>query len=93
MDEHNAAVGGQIAAEQLAAISSERAQRLTRTLTDYYSAHGPENLENVAALVARVVGGPPSLVGGMMVGGILWTEEELFAKIEAKYGVKVERSE
>jgi len=30
------------------------------------------------------------LVGGMILGGILWTEAELFAKIEAKYGAKFE---
>jgi hypothetical protein len=78
--------------EELAAISSERAQRLTHTLTAYYTAHGPENLGNIPALVARVVGGPPSVVGGIVVGGMLWTEEDLFAKMEAKYGAKVELS-
>ncbi len=79
-------------AEQLAALSSERAQRLTHTLTAYYTAHGPENLGNIPALVARVVGGPHSTVGGMVVGGKWWSEEELFAKMEAKYGAKVELS-
>mmetsp|Transcript_45087 Transcript_45087/g.75228 ORF Transcript_45087/g.75228 Transcript_45087/m.75228 type:complete len:91 (+) Transcript_45087:131-403(+) len=89
MDAH---LGGQVAAEQRTAVDSQRTAALTRTLTAFYTAHGPENLGNVAVLVARVVGGAPSLVGGNMVGGILWTEEELFSKIEAKYGVKVERA-
>mmetsp|Transcript_19823 Transcript_19823/g.29134 ORF Transcript_19823/g.29134 Transcript_19823/m.29134 type:complete len:80 (+) Transcript_19823:2-241(+) len=71
-------------------IASERAQLLRSALTAYYTAHAPDNLDNVEALVSRVVGGPPSLVGGMILGGILWTEAELFAKIEAKYGAKFE---
>lgn len=41
-------------------------------------------------LVARVVGGPPSSVGGMVLGGVLWSEEELYAKVAAKYGGVVE---
>ena len=41
-------------------------------------------------LVARVVGGPPSNVGGVVVGGVLWTETELFAKLEAKYQAPVD---
>ena len=32
----------------------------------------------------------PSNVGGAMVGGVLWSERELFDKLEAKYGAKVE---
>ena len=40
-------------------------------------------------LVARVVGGPPTSVSGVSVGGSLWTMEELCAKVEAKYGAKL----
>jgi hypothetical protein len=77
-------------AEQEDPLHTPRAESLRRTLTAYYTTHGPENLPNVEALVGRVVGGPPSEVGGMVVGGVLWSEEELFEKIEAKYGVKVQ---
>jgi len=74
---------------QVAQMETSRAQRLHQTLTAYYTLHCPENLSNVEALVARVVGGPASSVGGVVVGGVLWTEAELYEKVEAKYGVPV----
>ena len=46
--------------------------------------------EKVDNLVARVVGGPPSMVGGVVLGGVLWAQEDvLFGKLEAKYGAAV----
>lgn len=70
-------------------MHSQRAEELRATLTAYYTTHAPEEVDKVENLVARVVGGPPSEVGGMVLGGVLWTEEELYAKVEAKYGVAV----
>lgn len=70
-------------------MASDRAQRILRTLTAYYTEHCPDRLDGVQAMVERVVGGPPSDIGGMVVGGVLWTEEELYAKIQAKYGKPV----
>ena len=76
---------------QLSALHSKRAITLRLTLTQYYSKHAPEEVAKVENLVARVVGGPPTEVGGgMVLGGIMWSEEELSEKIEAKYGAKVE---
>ena len=73
----------------LRALPSERLL-LRQTLGVYYKQHAPEEIGKVENLVARVVGGPPSEVGGMVVGGVLWEEEELFGKIESRYGAKVE---
>ena len=73
------------------AMRTGRANLLRRILTNYFSEHVPNGVHRVEDLVARVVGGPPTSVGGgPMVGGTLWTEQELFQKLEAKYGVKVE---
>ena len=58
-------------------------------LESYYKREAPENLDNLEAIVARVYGGPASNVGGMVIGGVWWTEKELFEKLEAKYGVPV----
>ncbi len=71
------------------AMQTREAIQLRQTLTAYYEQNAPDNLDNVEALVARVVGGPPSAVGGLGVGGVLWTKRELFDKIEAKYGPAV----
>jgi hypothetical protein len=82
-------------------MQSERAYHLRATLTSYYATHAPAELDErhaddrtrivkVENLVARVVGGPPSNVGGLVLGGVLWTEAELYAKVAAKYGVAVE---
>jgi len=71
-----------------AAMSSADAQRLRSILTEFYSTNAPDGIHKVEDLVARLVGGPPCEVGGVTVGGILWTEPELFAKLESKYGVK-----
>ena len=72
-------------------MQSGRAQLLRHVLRDYYRKVAPVAAEErVEDLVARVVGGPPSEVGGALVGGVLWSEAELFAKLEAKYGAKVE---
>ena len=71
-------------------MRTERAQQLRQVLRDYYTKHAPDNVDKADELVARVVGGPPTSVGGTVVGGILWTEEELFEKLEAKYGAKVD---
>eukprot|EP01051_Picozoa_sp_SAG22_P015674 SAG22_NODE_2083_length_3036_cov_7.310861_4_plen_102_part_00 len=72
------------------AMTTARAERLRATLTAYYATHNTEEISKVEALVARVVGGPPGEVGGMVIGGVLWSEDELFEKVEAKYGAKVE---
>ena len=49
------------------------------------------SLVQVEDLVARVVGGAPTVTeGGVTVGGVLWTEMELFGKLEAKYGARVD---
>ena len=71
-------------------MQSGRAQLLRHVLTNFYRKHAPADQGKVDDLVARVVGGPPSNVGGAVVGGILWSEAELFEKLEAKYGAKVE---
>ena len=75
--------------EQLSAMQSTRANSLRVTLAQYYSKHAPDEVAKVEGLVARVVGGPPTEVGGMVLGGVMWSEEELFDKIEAKYGAHV----
>ena len=74
---------------QRAAMESAEAQVLRTALCAFYTTHAPENLANVDDLVARVVGGPPTSVSGVSVGGSLWTMEELCAKVEAKYGAKL----
>ena len=71
-------------------MQSGRANLLRSLLTAYFSKHVPEGVHKVEDLVARVVGGPPTMAGGAMVGGAIWTEEELFGKLEAKYGVPVD---
>ena len=75
---------------QAAAMRSGRAMLLRHLLQCYFRANAPEALPKVENLVARVVGGAPSVVEGVGVGGVLWTEAELFRKLEAKYGAKVE---
>ena len=75
--------------EQIQIMSGIQAENLRNKLTQYYLIHCPNNLDNIEALVARVVGGPPSQIGDTMVGGILWSEEELLTKIAAKYGSPV----
>jgi hypothetical protein len=79
--------------KQESAMNSPAAHEIRSQLTAYYSIHAPANLENIDALVARVVGGPPSEVGGMMLGGVLWEKWELYAKIESKYGHPVVANE
>ena len=74
---------------QQAAMESAEAQVLRTALCAFYATHAPENLANVDDLVARVVGGPPTSVSGVSVGGSLWTVDELCAKVEAKYGAKL----
>ena len=76
-------------AEQVSAMQSMRANALRLTLTRYYTKHAPNELAKVENLVARVVGGPPTKVGGMVLGGVMWSEEELFEKVKAKYGAEV----
>ena len=71
-------------------MQSGRASLLRQILLNYFRQHAPEGLGKVEDLVARVVGGPPSSVGGVMVGGVLWSEQELFGKLEAKYKAKVD---
>ena len=74
-----------------AAMSGGRARLLRAILTSYFAKHAPEGVHKVESLVARVVGGPPTPVEGVgMVGGVLWSEPELFAKLEAKYGARVD---
>ena len=70
-------------------MQSVRADLLRKALLAFYTKQAPAEVEKVENIVARVVGGPPSSIGGMVVGGVLWDEEELFAKLEAKYGGKV----
>uniref|UniRef100_A0A7S3EVY2 Uncharacterized protein n=1 Tax=Haptolina ericina TaxID=156174 RepID=A0A7S3EVY2_9EUKA len=77
-------------AAQLKAIHSGRATLLRQILLAYFRRHFTAGLPKVEDLVARVVGGPPTFVEGVVVGGVLWTEQELFAKLEAKYGAKVD---
>jgi hypothetical protein len=68
-------------------MASPRADALRRALTDFYAAVAPhEGAAKVEYLVARVVGGPPSSVSGMVVGGVMWSEAELFEKLAVKYG-------
>jgi hypothetical protein len=73
-------------------MASPSAEALRRKLQTFYAKYAPDEAAKVENLVARVVGGPPSEVGGMLVGGVLWSEDELFEKLEAKYGDNVERS-
>ena len=71
-------------------MRSGRACLLRHILLAYFRAHAPEGVHKVENLVARVVGGPPSEVNGMVVGGVLWDEATLFGKLEAKYGARVD---
>lgn len=75
---------------RVSVMQSGRAQLLRHILSDFYRKHAPADEAKVDDLVARVVGGPPTNVGGAIVGGVLWSEAELFEKLEAKYGAKVE---
>jgi methylase of polypeptide subunit release factors len=86
-----AAAKAALAVAQRRAMQTPRAADLRATLQAYYAAHAPkEELAKVENLVARLVGGPPSEVGGMMLGGVLWPEEgQLYAKLQAKYGAPV----
>jgi hypothetical protein len=85
-----AAASAGAGAGTFAAMRSGRAQLLRHILHGYYSEHAPDGLHKVEDLVARVVGGPPTVAGdGSVVGGCLWTEHELFARLEEKYGAKV----
>ena len=79
----------ELKARQRAAMESAEAQWLRTALCAFYTTHAPNNIANVEELVARVVGGPPTSVSGVSVGGSLWTVEELCAKLEAKYGAKL----
>ena len=79
----------ELKARQRAAMESAEAQRLRTALCAFYTTHAPDNIANVEEVVARVVGGPPTSVSGVSVGGSLWTVEELCAKLEAKYGAKL----
>ena len=76
--------------KEVANMQSERAQTLRETLTIFFQKNAPnvlaEEEHKVENLVARVVGGPPAAVGGMVVGGVMWSENELFVKLTAKYG-------
>ena len=71
------------------AMLSQRASVLRATLMAHYTAHAPTEVHKVETLVARVVGGPRSEVGGLVLGGVLWTEAELYAIVERKYGAAV----
>jgi len=71
-------------------MRSGRACLLRHILLAYFRAHAPECVHKVENLVARVVGGPPSEVNGIVVGGVLWDEATLFGKLEAKYGARVD---
>jgi hypothetical protein len=71
-------------------MHSGRARLLRSILLNFFQKHAPEGLHKVEDLVARVVGGAPTHAGGVVVGGVLWSEQELFAKLEAKYGAKVD---
>ena len=70
-------------------LITQHLQLLNAAFCAFYTTHAPDNIANVEELVARVVGGPPTSVSGVSVGGSLWTEEELCAKLEAKYGAKL----
>ena len=77
--------------EHAAAMQRGRARLLRHILLCYFQRHAPEGVHKVEALVARVVGGPPTEVEGVgVVGGALWSEAELFTKLEAKYGKRVD---
>ncbi|EOD30059.1 hypothetical protein EMIHUDRAFT_462926 [Emiliania huxleyi CCMP1516] len=79
------------AAERCRAMQSGRAMLLRRILADYFAEHAPDGSHKVENLVARVVGGPPTALDGVgVVGGVLWDEAELFSRLEAKYGAKVD---
>ena len=79
------------------AMESPNAVQIRAKLLAFYQEHAPEelaqDLHKVDNLLARVVGGPPTNVGGMMVGGVLWTEAELFEKLVSKYCHPEEKEE
>jgi hypothetical protein len=79
------------------AMESPNAVQIRAKLLAFYQEHAPEelaqDLHKVDNLLARVVGGPPTNVGGMMVGGVLWTEAELFEKLVTKYCDPEEKEE
>ena len=91
-EEEVAYVTHPVAAEPTSAVMrSGRACVLRHILLSYFRKHAPGGVSRVETLVARVVGGAPSAVPGVgVVGGVFWTESELFAKLEAKYGAKVD---
>ena len=64
---------------------SGRAKLLRSILTAYFTKHAPEGLARVEDLVARVVRGALLTEDGRVAG-----EAELFEKLEAKYGAKVD---
>jgi len=66
-------------------MHTSRAESLRQSLQSHYSHYAPTETSKIETLISRVVGGPPSSVAGLTLGGVLWTEHELFSKIEAKY--------
>jgi len=87
---NNVAIAASYAREKY--LSSRSRESLLRAaLIEFYITYAPDEVGKVGNLVQRVIGGPPTEVGGITVGGILWTEEELFGKLEDKYGGKVVR--
>ena len=73
-------------------MQSGRAQLLRAILINHFRRHQPLALSRVEDLVSRVVGGPATEVdgAGAQVTGVLWTEAELCAKLEERYGVKID---
>ena len=70
-------------------VGSNDARVLCDALAVYYSRHEPSRVATVIALVARVYGGPPCSIDGIIVRHALWTARELCEQLQAMYGERV----
>lgn len=73
----------------LGVVDSCDARVLHDAVAVYYAQHEPSRVATVSTLVARVYGGPPCSINGIMVSRVLWTAKELCEQIQAKYGERV----
>ena len=73
----------------LGVVDSCDARVLHDALAVYYAQHEPSRVATVSTLIARVYGGPPCSINGIMVSRVLWTAKELCEQIQAKHGERV----
>ena len=73
----------------LGVVDSDDARVLHDALAVYYAKHASSRVRTVSTLVARVYGGPPCSINGIMVNRVLWTAKALCEQLQAKYGETV----